>query len=344
MNSRIKEILSKVYELEGLLRVAGNGNCDALIYQLILDKSAAVNEMTEKYTAEKIAEYESGDDAPETIEGVTEEPANEAEEIEEADEYEVVEDYEEDEYQDNEAGETEPESDVEPEIIGSEADDEYTDIQDEEYINEPEVIDDEEISEEEAETADEAEDMPEIVEEDDEPEYSVKSEESEYFNPHFEEKGDPVEEGPEEEPFDHSKYTAYQPHFEEGPAEEAEEESETSEPEEEPDNTIDTFEIDIEDEPEDEAEEEIEEGVRVDEVLQRSISKNLKKAFTLNDRFRYRRELFENSDVQMTNTLNLIETMNSFEEAEEYFYEDLAWDKESSEVHDFMEVIRKHFA
>ena len=86
------------------------------------------------------------------------------------------------------------------------------------------------------------------------------------------------------------------------------------------------------------------EQVRLDDVLQRSISKNLKRAFTLNDRFRYRRELFENSDVQMSNALDLVETMHSYAEAEEYFYGDREWDRESPEVKDFMEIIRKHFA
>lgn len=83
--------------------------------------------------------------------------------------------------------------------------------------------------------------------------------------------------------------------------------------------------------------------VTVDEVLSRSLSKNLKQAFTLNDRFRYRRELFGNSDVEMNNTLNLVETMNSFTEAEDYFYGDLEWDKDSPEVADFITIIRNHF-
>lgn len=84
-------------------------------------------------------------------------------------------------------------------------------------------------------------------------------------------------------------------------------------------------------------------NLRLSDALQRDLSKNLKKAFTLNDRFRYRRELFENSDVQMTNTLNLVETMESFSEAEDYFYGDMEWDKESPEVRDFMEIIKQHF-
>lgn len=83
--------------------------------------------------------------------------------------------------------------------------------------------------------------------------------------------------------------------------------------------------------------------VTLDEALQRSLSKNLWKAFSLNDHFRYRRELFSNSDVEMRNTINMVEAMESFAEAEEYFYNDLEWDAESPEVKDFMEIIKKHF-
>lgn len=86
-----------------------------------------------------------------------------------------------------------------------------------------------------------------------------------------------------------------------------------------------------------------EEPIRLDEVLQRSLSKDLSKAFSLNDRFRYRRELFGNSEVEMRNTINMVEAMHSFSEAEDYFYGDLEWDRESPEVVDFMTTIRNHF-
>ena len=85
------------------------------------------------------------------------------------------------------------------------------------------------------------------------------------------------------------------------------------------------------------------EALTLDEALQRSMSRDLRKAFSLNDRFRYRRELFGNSDVEMNDTLNLVETMHSYSEAEEFFYGDLEWDSESPEVKDFMAVIRNHF-
>lgn len=85
------------------------------------------------------------------------------------------------------------------------------------------------------------------------------------------------------------------------------------------------------------------EPIKLDEALQRSLSKDLSKAFSLNDRFRYRRELFSNSEMEMRNTLNMVEAMQSFAEAEDYFYGDLEWDKESPEVMDFMTIIRNHF-
>lgn len=89
--------------------------------------------------------------------------------------------------------------------------------------------------------------------------------------------------------------------------------------------------------------EEDEEPIKLDEALQRSLSKDLSRAFSLNDRFRYRRELFSNSEVEMRNTLNIVEAMQSFAEAEDYFYGDLEWDSESPEVKDFMVIIKNHF-
>jgi hypothetical protein len=86
------------------------------------------------------------------------------------------------------------------------------------------------------------------------------------------------------------------------------------------------------------------EPVRLEQKLARENSKDLRKAFSLNDRFRFRRELFGNSDTEFADTLNLIEAMNSIGEAEDYFFLDLGWDIENPEVADFMTIIRQHFA
>lgn len=68
-----------------------------------------------------------------------------------------------------------------------------------------------------------------------------------------------------------------------------------------------------------------------------------KPAFCLNDRFRFRRELFANSDAEFSSAMNMIAAMESYEEAEEYFIDQLGWDMENQEVVDFMEIIRGYF-
>ena len=130
----------------------------------------------------------------------------------------------------------------------------------------------------------------------------------------------------------------------------------TAEPTAEPDaetlNVVDeTEDVEAEDN-EDNIEEEPEanekasddsEPLRLDEKLQRSRSKDLKSAFSLNDTFRFRRELFGNSAAEMTDALHMVEAMHSFDEAEDYFYGDLGWDRESDDVKEFMAIIKNHF-
>lgn len=84
--------------------------------------------------------------------------------------------------------------------------------------------------------------------------------------------------------------------------------------------------------------------IRLDEKLARETSKDLKKAFSLNDRFRFRRELFSNNENNFTDAINMIEAMSSYDEAQDYFYNDLQWDKNSPEVQDFMAIVEHHFA
>ena len=83
--------------------------------------------------------------------------------------------------------------------------------------------------------------------------------------------------------------------------------------------------------------------VTLEEALQRQQAKELRKALSLNDRFRFRRELFGNSDIRMNETLVLIDAMNSYEEAEDYILNDLNWDIENPEVAEFMKIVQKHF-
>ena len=126
----------------------------------------------------------------------------------------------------------------------------------------------------------------------------------------------------------------------------------TAEPTAETPNVVDeTEDVEAEDN-EDNIEEETEanekasddsEPLRLDEKLQRSRSKDLKSAFSLNDTFRFRRELFGNSAAEMTDAIHMVEAMHSFDEAEDYFYGDLGWDREADDVKEFMAIIKNHF-
>lgn len=84
--------------------------------------------------------------------------------------------------------------------------------------------------------------------------------------------------------------------------------------------------------------------IRVDELLTRREARDLKRAFTLNDKFRFRRELFGNNDSMFADTLNAIMAMKSIDEATEYLYEDLGWDPDNEDVKDFVTIVSKHFA
>jgi len=82
---------------------------------------------------------------------------------------------------------------------------------------------------------------------------------------------------------------------------------------------------------------------RLEDKLSRERAKDIFKAFTINDKFRFRRELFRNSQDEFDETLDVIAQMSNFDEAEEYFYNDLCWDPENEDVKEFMETVRKHF-
>lgn len=65
---------------------------------------------------------------------------------------------------------------------------------------------------------------------------------------------------------------------------------------------------------------------------------------SINDRFRFRRELFGGSTPDFDAALNLIATMDSFDEAHDYFICELDWDPEQPVVEEFMDMLRRYFA
>ena len=87
----------------------------------------------------------------------------------------------------------------------------------------------------------------------------------------------------------------------------------------------------------------LETPLRVDEKLQRHLSKDIRKALSINDRFRFQRELFAGSADALNTAIEHIEAMRSYGNAELYFYSQLHWDRENEVVKDFMALVRNHF-
>ena len=84
-------------------------------------------------------------------------------------------------------------------------------------------------------------------------------------------------------------------------------------------------------------------SLKLDEMLSARQSADLSKAFTLNDKYRFRRELFGGSDSDFSQTIGLIVQMNSYEEARDYLLHDLCWDSHNEAVEDFLTIIKRHF-
>lgn len=162
---------------------------------------------------------------------------------------------------------------------------------------------------------------------------------------------DAAEEMPEEELEKESAEEEYEEELEvEAAEEEAEEEpagEETSE-EEEPIEEAEAYkdeEIAEEVEDTEEAEEAEQEAASpAVEPIAKHSGKPLASFFSINDKFRFRRELFSNSNAEFVDALNLIETMESVEEAEDYFFNDLQWDAQSDDVADFLTIVHRYFS
>ncbi|MDR0745227.1 MAG: hypothetical protein LBF17_01880 [Mediterranea sp.] len=69
----------------------------------------------------------------------------------------------------------------------------------------------------------------------------------------------------------------------------------------------------------------------------------LSKGLTLNDTFRFSRELFNGDKNEMNRVLQEISRMNSFTDVVSYLSSQTAWDEESDAVKDFVELLKKYF-
>ncbi|MDR2816910.1 MAG: hypothetical protein LBB62_09450 [Proteiniphilum sp.] len=70
---------------------------------------------------------------------------------------------------------------------------------------------------------------------------------------------------------------------------------------------------------------------------------DLKRKISLNDRFLFQRELFNNNRAEMNSVMEKLNALDSFEEAENYLRSEQNWDFENQTVKEFLLIIKKGF-
>lgn len=88
---------------------------------------------------------------------------------------------------------------------------------------------------------------------------------------------------------------------------------------------------------------EIKTSVSFNEILEKKNLSDFRKAFSLNDRFRFRRELFGGDEARMNLAINDLDNIRTYEESVTYLHEELNWNIEDEAVADFLKLIEKRF-
>lgn len=79
-------------------------------------------------------------------------------------------------------------------------------------------------------------------------------------------------------------------------------------------------------------------------VLEKKHFSDFKKAFSLNDRFYFRRELFVGDEALMNQTIAELNEIHSYEESLNYLDKVLKWNMEDRAVGEFVKLIEKRFS
>lgn len=124
-------------------------------------------------------------------------------------------------------------------------------------------------------------------------------------------------------------------------SEQAEDIAQNAEFEQSEDADVPVEEAEVEPEPEIEAEPETE--TKASEAAPEPEPEKTSIALTLNDKFRFKRELFGNNAAELSDALDVVNAVSSKAELEDYFYNDLCWDPENPDVKDFMEIASARF-
>lgn len=84
-------------------------------------------------------------------------------------------------------------------------------------------------------------------------------------------------------------------------------------------------------------------GLFLNDLLEKKNLSDFRKAFSLNDRFRFRRELFGGDESRMNKAINDLNELHSYEDSVTYLNHELKWNIEDEAVADFIKLLEKRF-
>ena len=84
-------------------------------------------------------------------------------------------------------------------------------------------------------------------------------------------------------------------------------------------------------------------GLFLNDLLEKNNLSDFRKALSLNDRFRFRRELFGGDEERMNKAINELNELHSYEDSISYLNDELKWNIEDEAVADFIKLLEKRF-
>lgn len=84
--------------------------------------------------------------------------------------------------------------------------------------------------------------------------------------------------------------------------------------------------------------------ISLNEVLEKKNLSDFRKAFSLNDRFRFRRELFGGDEEKMNRAIRDLNELTTYEDSIGYLHHQLQWNVDDAAVADFILLLEKRFS
>ena len=84
-------------------------------------------------------------------------------------------------------------------------------------------------------------------------------------------------------------------------------------------------------------------GLFLNDLLEKNNLSDFRKTFSLNDRFRFRRELFGGDEERMNRVISDLNDLHTYEDSVTYLNNELKWNIEDEAVSDFIKLLEKRF-